>query len=165
MSLFQSTFLPTLKEQSDETEVRKMGLDLLKKINQLSDSTDESLASPPSIIVDARVTTGTVNRTETALPLEIGQISIIDWTCQITGGVARSISFALPDVSGVSDTYQVNLSTANVSTGTLAAAVWGGIAGGAVYGAGVAGGTSVAVNGAVASGTSQIIWGYVKRLT
>lgn len=37
MSLFQSTVMPDLKEPSDTTGVRKMGLDLLAKINQIWD--------------------------------------------------------------------------------------------------------------------------------
>lgn len=35
MSIFQSTILPVLDSPEDTREVRKMGLDLLQKINQV----------------------------------------------------------------------------------------------------------------------------------
>lgn len=161
MSLFQSTILPVLKEKTDETEVRKMGLDLLKKINQLSDSTDSSLSGITSIVDDFRITTGTVARTETVRSLEIDQIALVSWACGVTGGVARAITFALPDVAGVADTYQVSISTSEQTTNSLTLTVTTANLSSA---GSVAGGTSITPS-ATASGSSRVYYGFVKRLT
>jgi len=111
---------------------------------------------------DSRITTGTVNRTETVVALEVGQMALIEWACGITGGTARAITFALPAVG----TYQVDIDLALVPTNVLAASVHSAIAGGKVYSGGtVAGGSSVVVNGLVTSGFSEIFSGTVKRIT
>lgn len=169
MSLFQSTFLPNLKDQSDETEVRKMGQDLLKKINQLSDSTDTSvstltadIAAIPNLLDDSRITTGTADRTETVLSLEIGQTADINWACGITGGVVRTVFFALPNVVGVSDTYEVNIIAVASATNALNSAA--GAATAFLTSAGqVAGGSSAGY--VTPSGQSINFVGKVKRIS
>jgi hypothetical protein len=108
-------------------------------------------------IEDTRITTGTVNRTETVINLNVGQTAIINWACGITGGVNRTVTFQLP----ATGTYQVHLflPTGAQPSGSLAVGSSSVIS----SGGSVAGGSSTGFT--VTSGNVLAIGGTVKRLT
>lgn len=259
MSQFQSVFLPNMKDNEDETEVRKMGQDILVKLNQLgsamptlllnvldsapSSNVTVTLSKAPGFytvyipdsfliaqtggpytvtlttgvgdtvsipiapsgetitsgnlvftiyvdssgnvsseawnilgsnssgpyieviggikftpfIEDTRATTGTVDRTETVNALSVGQTSIINWACGVTGGITRTITFKMP----AGGTYLINL----VANGGAFATGTFGVAGANIVGGPltVAGGSSF--NLGVGSGQSAIFSGPVKRIS
>jgi len=118
----------------------------------------------PSLVDDSRVTTGTTDRTETVRTLEIGQTALINWACGVTGGVARTITFALPDVPATADTYQVSGLAQQAATNTLTtAAAFPAFVTFSSFGAS-AGGVTLPFAG-IASGNTASIHGYVKRLS
>lgn len=111
-------------------------------------------------VEDSRITTGTVNRTETVLPLAVGQTALINWACGITGGTGRVISFATP----AGGTYQVSLmwapgatNTGNFSTADIPREI-------SSFGT-IAGGTTLTPAYTVASGNSLMIFGFIKRIS
>lgn len=109
-------------------------------------------------IEDTRNTTGTADRTETVIELAVGQTALLNWACAITGGSTRNITFQLPATTG---SYMVMVSVDARTSNTL------GYTGNGMdvissYGT-VAQGSSVSV--AVASGTSLVFAGTVKRVS
>lgn len=113
----------------------------------------------PSTVDDYRTTTGTVDRIETVRSLEIGQTAMVNWALGVTGGVARNITFALPDVPAVADTYQVTCALNDDVTNALVIKTAAVLSSAGV----VAGGASIA--GSVSSGQSRFIMGMVKRVS
>lgn len=109
-------------------------------------------------VEDSRITTGTVNRTETVLPLAVGQTAIINWALGITGGVNRTVTIAMP----AGGTYQFAASIAPVGNTTnvlqnlvnpVQTSSFGVVAGGSTVG--------ITVN----SGLSQPVYGFCKRIS
>lgn len=107
-------------------------------------------------IEDSRITTGTVDRTETVLALGVGQTALINWSCGVTGGSSRNITFALP----AGGTYLVNVTEGNASNLTLSAFP----AASLMTGTAIAGGTTKILTG-IASGGALCLAGFVKRIS
>lgn len=125
--------MESLKVTRDQLATLTKDHDLIKKLEALFDgvatlpAVDTTLASLAADIAalqaaqsvdDSRITTGSVNRTETVLPLNVGQTAEINWACGITGGVTRTVFFALPAVGQ----YQMNIMAVFAVTNTISSA-------------------------------------------
>ncbi len=116
----------------------------------------DSAILTPTFVDDSRITTGSVNRTETVNSMSVGQTAIVNWSCAITGGTARAITLAMP----ATGTYQFSLTVGDDVSNSIHQATP------TLYGSfgSVAGGSTVTF-GTTPSGQSKVLSGFVKRLT
>jgi len=165
MSRFQGTILPSgLEDKRTETETRKMGLDLLKKINTLdddlsSDITDVLTAVNLLPINDDRVTTGGT-RTETAISIAIGKTSILNWQLKNTSGGAATFTLALP----ATGTYSVSLLFDSTGGANDTLAVSANVSMARSKGT-VVGGSTVTLIAGLANGNGTSVTGTITRIT
>jgi len=164
---FQAINLPShLSDPSDDTKIRKMGLDILQKLNttyselqpaqQINNGTvivnlSGILFSPE--IDDHRNTIGGT-RTETVVSLNVGQTARIKWQLIRTSG---TITLGLPSTG----TYEIGVAIGIFSSAanTLTSA---GSVGFIASGGAAPGGSTVSLFG---TGTAASLEGYVRRVT